>query len=525
MNPTKAPRQLIIGLDSMEWDLVAKWAAAGTLPAFRRLMETGTQAELASVSDRLPDTAFNCLCAGLNPAHFARYFYVQHDPVTGGMRYMPDDSYQASYFWDYLSAAGRKVGVVDVPHVGCAQGLNGFQLSWGAHAAQGPRYSEPAALLREVDRRFGRHPVGECDSVTSGRARKALRGRLLSGVKMHGELFRACVAERDWEVLIAVFAAPHCAGHLYWHDMDATHPRHDPEDPHQLAGTIEEVYRAIDREVGELIEAAGPGVRVYAVSPQGMGPLYHASWNLPEMLDYWGYGKESASRQRGATLHRGSVNFWRLLRMTVPGSLQYSAYAALPERLQHELVFRFYRGNRSWKQHRAFAVPNNDSVGAIRINLKGRDYDGIVEPSDYEAVCDDICVALAELKDPLSGRPVAEHISRIRAEFRGPHRDGLPDITVKWEASFPWSSVYSPRFGTIQLRSQDTRSGSHTAHGFLLAAGDNIPCGKTISGASIFDIVPTIMDTAGVPAPAGCEGRPLFRNREAYDKHSKGLNA
>jgi hypothetical protein len=58
MNASEAPRQLVIGLDSLEWDLVVKWAAAGKLPAFRRLMEDGTQAELSSVSDRLPDAAW-----------------------------------------------------------------------------------------------------------------------------------------------------------------------------------------------------------------------------------------------------------------------------------------------------------------------------------------------------------------------------------------------------------------------------------------------------------------------------------
>ena len=48
--------------------------------------------------------------------------------------------------------------------------------------------------------------------------------------------------------------------------------------------------------------------------------------------------------------------------------------------MQNEFVFRFYRGNRSWNRCRAFAIPNNDTVGAIRINLRGRDRHGMVEP-------------------------------------------------------------------------------------------------------------------------------------------------
>ncbi len=512
MNSSKPLRQLIVGLDAMEWDLVRKWATAGKLPTFARLMREGIQAELTTSADRLPDTAWSCLCSGLNPAHLARYFYVQHDPETGGLRYMPDESFGAKYFWHHLSDAGRRVGVLDVPHVGSSE-LNGFQISWGTHAAQGPRFSYPGRFLREVDQRFGRHPVGECDSAVSERGRIALRTRLLQGVRAHSGLFRDCIAGRDWEVLIAVFAESHCAGHVFWRDMDSSYPRHDPENRHQLADTIEAVYRAIDREVGAVIEAAGPGVRVYAVSAHGMGPLYHASWNLPDMLEAWGYGNGLSNPPRMNQPRHGSINFWRILRMIVPGALQYAIYSALPRRLQNELVFRFYRGNRSWNSHRAFAVPNNDTVGAIRINLKGRDHDGIVAPgAEYEQVCDDICIALSELKDPVSGRSVAASISRLQQELPGPCRDRLPDITVRWEASFPWSSVHSPRFGTIELRNQDSRSGSHSTRGFLLAAGDGIPRAATITGASIYDMVPTIMDTAGLRAPAECEGRPLFRN-------------
>jgi predicted AlkP superfamily phosphohydrolase/phosphomutase len=513
VNKRTARKQLLIGLDAMDWHLVRKWAAENKMPAFRRLMEQGTQAELSTVADTLPDTSWNCLCSGLNPAHLARYFYVQHDPETAGLRYMPDSSLGVNYFWDYLSAAGRRVGVVDVPHVDIAPSLNGFQVAaWGTHASHSTRSSTPPSMLPEIDARFRRHPVGECDAVTSApESKKDLRRRLLAGVHAHGDLFRHCITKQDWEVLIAVFSAPHCAGHFFWHYLDATHPLHDPQDRHGLADTIETVYRAIDREVGEMIEAAGPGVRVYAFAAHGMGPLYHASWNLPEILDYLGYGSGGREEIRPRKIHRADVNYWRLLRMMVPGKLQYAIKAVLPERLQHELMFRFYRGNRSWEKCRAFAVPNNDTVGAIRINLKGRDRNGLVEPGvEYDRICDDLSAALAELTDPISGRPVVKRIARLQRELHGPRLDRLPDLTVYWEQSFPWNALDSPRFGTVELRNQDARTGSHATHAFMLASGEGIPRGATISGASIFDLVPTILYGAGMRAPTTCEGRPLF---------------
>jgi hypothetical protein len=45
---------------------------------------------------------------------------------------------------------------------------------------------------------------------------------------------------------------------------------------------LEQTYRAIDREIGEMVEAAGERTRVLVFAPHGMGQLSHASWNLNE---------------------------------------------------------------------------------------------------------------------------------------------------------------------------------------------------------------------------------------------------
>ena len=491
----------------MEWELVRKWAALGKMPNLKRLMREGTHAVLESATDRFPEPVWNYMCSGLNPAYFARYFDVQHDPDTGTLRYMTGDWPGAKYFWDHLSDAGRRVWVIDAPQVNSSPLLNGFQLHWGTHAQMTPHFSMPRELLGEAERRFGRHPVGKCDSMASGPSRLTLRGRLLDGIKAHGEMFRYYAAQKEWDALVAVFSEAHCAGHIFWHDMDASHPRHNVNDPHQIADAIEDVYRAIDREIATIVEAAGAGVRVYVVSAQGIGPLYHASWNLPAMLEHWGYG----SKLDGAPHSAPTMSLQRRLKQLVPRPLHSAINKALPRRMRQELLFSFYRDDRSWDRCRAFAVPNSPTVGAIRINLKGRDHNGIVEPgAEYEEICDGICAALAELTDPVCGKPLVRSISRVQRELRGPYLDRLPDITAQWDTSFPWTSVWSPRFGTMKPRGHDSRTGSHTRDGFVIATGDGIARGAAVSRASIYDFAPTILNCAGISVPAACEGRPLF---------------
>lgn len=498
----------------MEWDLVQRWGAEGKMPTFGRLMREGYSTELATTAGQLPDTVWSCIYTGTNPGKFEKYFYVQYNPSTGDLRNVPDDDITAPPFWDFLSGAGRKVAILDAPKFPTSKRVNGMQVSnWGAHATKTARMSNPSSVLTEIDRRFGKHPVGDCDKVDAENPEslRDLRKRIIDGVHLHGEMFRWAFSQDDFDVCFANFSATHCVGHHFWHYHDTTHSRHQPGDPHGLNDTIEKVYSALDHEIGKLVDQAGPNARVMIFAGHGMGAISHASWNLMDILDLLGYGKQSAPLpQPTAETREGKVNPWRLLKMAVPGWLQYAIKNSLPARLQDELLFRWYAGPRDWKGRRAFPVPNNDVVGAIRLNVIGRDKHGIIHPgAEYERICRDIAGAIRELRDPVSGRTVARDVVIAAERFHGPWLRQLPDITVLWEQNFPWNTVASPRIGTLHIRRQDGRTGGHTPHGFVIAAGAGVQKRVAASDPSIYDIAPTILDAAGVAVPPHLDGNAL----------------
>ena len=65
-------RQLLIGLDAMEWNLVERWAAEGKLPTFQRLLKEGLHGELKTTAAQLPDTVWASICTGANPGKFRK---------------------------------------------------------------------------------------------------------------------------------------------------------------------------------------------------------------------------------------------------------------------------------------------------------------------------------------------------------------------------------------------------------------------------------------------------------------------
>lgn len=505
-------RQLLIGLDAMEWSLVERWAAEGKLPTFQRLLKEGLHGELKTTSEQLPDTVWASIYTGMNPGKFEKYFYVQYDPSTGNLKNVPDDAIHGVPFWEYLSESGKRVCIVDVPKFPLSRRINGLHLTnWGAHATKTIRASSPESLLADIDGLFGHHPVGDCDAVDEQpESLHDLRRRTLAGVRLHGELFRSLMEKERWDIFFAGFSAAHCIGHHFWHYLDPAHPCHDPLDPHKLNDTIEVIYRALDDEIAKMLTLAGNNIQCFVIAGHGMGPLYHASWNLTEILDLLGYGQGPKRDLIPQKSRQAEVNSWRLLKMILPGNVQYAIKAVLPQRLQDELIFRWYAGDRNWAGRRAFAVPNNDSVGAIRINVVGRDKYGIVQPGEeYERVCHDIAEALYEIVDPVSGRKVVKRVTFSHQEFHGPYLDQLPDLMVLWDQSFPWDSVQSFRLGTLHLRRQDARSGSHSPHGFFLMHGLGVLAGREVYGYSIYDIAPTVLQLAGVPIPSHMDGKPL----------------
>jgi predicted AlkP superfamily phosphohydrolase/phosphomutase len=503
---------LLIGLDAMEWTLILEWAREGKLPSFRRLLEEGVRAELASTAAQLPDTVWPVIYSGTNPARFARYFYVQYDPASGDLRMLDDDAVGATPFWEPLNAAGRRVCALDVPDCPVSRSIDGFHLAnWGLHASRTKRASHPPGLLDEINKRFGQHSVGDCDAVDEKpESLRKLRRRLLAGIDLRGEVCRFLMEREDWDVFFAGFSETHCAGHHFWCFQDATNPGYDPADTQGLRDTLETVYQAVDRQLGEIVKLAGPEVRCLIFSGHGMGPIRHASWNLQEILDRLGFGKTAAKARAGEDAG-ARVNPWRLLKMILPGRFQYAVKAMLPRRFQDELIFRWYAGSRDWASSRAIAVPNNESVGAIRILVKGRDRHGMVQPgAEHRKICEDIAAGMRELVDARSGRKVARQVTFTHEEFQGPFLDGLPDVTILWDQSFAWHEVASPAMGRLTLRRQDSRSGSHTPTGFLLARGYGGSPGMELPRATLYDIAPTVLYAAEAEIPSVMDGRPLF---------------
>ena len=504
---------LLIGLDSAEPSLVHKWAAEGRLPHLARLMEEGSTASLQSAAAEFPDEVWPSIYTSRNSAQLGKYYYIQPKAGSSELELIDDAPKHGRQFWEIASSAGARCAVVDAPKTGLGPPLNGMQLAnWGAHATRCDTASHPPDLVDRVIAKHGRYPLHSCDAHgLKPEEYRELRSQLLDGVALRERLLTDLIASEPWDLFFGSFAETHCAGHQFWHLQDPLHPRYDPEDRSGLRNALRDVYQAADKAVGSLVAVTGPGTNVLVFSGHGMRAQYHGRDLVPALLEFWGMSQGQNAEPHSAPEREVTLKktFLRTLKDNVPIQWQYAVKKMLPSKIENMMVCRVMGAEKLDTSARAFYVPNNDLTAAIRINLRGRDPQGLVGPGrEYDELCDWLTTRFTELVNPATGGSAVDRVSRIHDSYQGEHLDRLPDLTALWSQEAPIDALYSPGYGTVVGSHNDLRTGGHASQGFfIMRSADGAGFDRPEGNAK--DVAPTVLSLLGVEIPEEMEGRSL----------------
>jgi predicted AlkP superfamily phosphohydrolase/phosphomutase len=201
----------------------------------------------------------------------------------------------------------------------------------------------------------------------------------------------------------------------------------------------------------------------------------------------------------------------------VPENIRHAVKSRLPLSLQDKLTAFWRMGGIDYSDTKAFALVA-DLQGYIRINLKGREAQGIVEPGEeMDALCATIEDGLLSFRDADTGEPIVREIIRTDALYPqgGAKMDMLPDLLVKWSFTpcAKHRAIVSDACGEIAWptpgRNFTGRAGNHRPEGFIAAAGPGIRSGAAMNGANILDLAPTVHALLRRDVPPSMQGKPL----------------
>jgi predicted AlkP superfamily phosphohydrolase/phosphomutase len=539
------PRVLAIGLDGLEVTFAERLMAAGEMPALSELRRRAARFRLDHGPAQRTGLAWEHVASGLSPEAGRRWAAVEFDPTTytawqEGARFTP--------WWAGLDL---RVVVFDAPYVDLRRARNTQGVvGWGAHDPGVATAGRPVGLRVEFERRFGCYPASQWTyglPWPSASRTEAMGEALTRSLDVRSRAARWLATERlpDWDLFIAVAGEAHGAVEGLWHGVDPSHPLHGHPSAAAAGRALVDVHRALDRMVGELVSAAG-NAAIVAFTLGGMGPNHSDVSSmvlLPELLYRHAFGHPLLSVPPEWTAAPSSVPVleeedgwskasqgWVPIPAQKPGL---GALLSLARRLPPQ-VKRMLNGVRAavadfrshgaptarldlhwqpaeryrhhWPRMPAFALPSFYD-GRIRINLRGRERYGMIEPSRYEETCRDLKTMLRECRNPRTGEPVVDSIERAWTRNPLALTGSEADLLVVWRGVV--AGLEHPRLGLIgpvPLR----RTGGHTGpFGMAYVAAPGLEPGDR-GVRSAFDVVPTVVHLLGDQPPAHISGRSLL---------------
>ena len=500
------PRTLIIGLDGATFDLIGPWVRKGHLPALEKLMAEGIHGPLKAWPNMNSASAWTSMVTGHNPGEHSIYDFgdalPQRDsewhPTTGADR-------QRDPFWRLLSDAGQYVGVMNMPISYPADPVHGFMLAgMDAPGTHSSGFAHPPDLLDEL-RRQGIHYILDVPDLGTSSQRDPYRlpGAVQEMMDVRARTLLHLMRTRPWDTLMAVFVATDRVQHFFWPEGETS-----PEG-HRWA-PIQDLYQRVDAHLNELLKHVDANTTVLIVSDHGFGPAQSTKQCLNQLFAHLGLlqhregGVGLQSKLLKALLFQG--------RRVIPQRFQLPLAQAFPRLRIRAIDAQKYAGI-EWSRTQVFSgLPGRN----VRINLHGRQPEGVVPPEDYHLVREHVRNILMNLTDPDTGRRLVRTVHNREDLYHGPYTDQADDLLIEWEAGSLRNGIcYDAEGKRIIIRAPEgnnTRrglTGTHHSEGTFIAYGPHIKPGATIAGATLYDIAPTILYLQGHPIPTDMDGEVL----------------
>ncbi|HAL25610.1 MAG TPA: hypothetical protein DCP25_02570 [Chloroflexi bacterium] len=497
----------LIQFDSASSPLVDELVEAGRLPAIAELRRVGTWQRLESPDAALSAAVYHTLHTGLELGDHGLYHTFQWRAEEQRIRFI-NALPKPETVWERLSRAGRRSLVVD-PFVSWApRTMNGIFLSGWQYRNRMilQEHAEPGDAAKELRRRFGRPPLLE---ETLGRPSVAhvlaLADRLAAAPQRAADAVVDLLGRSVYDFLLVNLTPAHFAGHWLWDPAQLFDGTVDGEQRRRLDTLLPAVYEAVDAAIARILDALPDDTDVIVFSPVGIGPNTSRSDLLGGMLDAVLRGAPAASP---ANARGGAI--WRL-RGAVPIGWRDAFSRTVPAYINRELVSRMYVSGLDWSRTRAFALPG-ESSGLVRLNLRGRERLGIVDPADADALMDEIADGLATFSDP-DGTPAVATVERVASTIgHGVRAGDLPDLIVHWSdhPTVALAGVGSSRFGDVARGGVGTGwPGNHCDDAWALHVPHRATLRTPERPPRVVDLPATVCHLVGVDT-AGLAGQPLL---------------
>jgi predicted AlkP superfamily phosphohydrolase/phosphomutase len=395
-------RVLFVCLEAMEPRLLESWAEANLLPNIQQLINrcTRNQFEFNGATENIATWA--SIATGASLGEHGIWELYSWDAKNYFMRRNRfDDEFRLDPLWVKLDKLGKKSVILDWPRAPLRGGKNILQVSdWMSHYRTEPLRTTDSALDSQL---HSLYPVPNTQIDLDNRLShdKSVTNALdwlASRIEIKTNFVADQLRREDWDFFMVNYSEAHDTGHRFWALHDETHPQHSQEQRASLGDPLLTNYQCLDSALGEILQQIDNETVVMLYTSTGM----EANYSGNGLLDF---------------------------------------FLSLME--EHRFNSFFERP--------CFELRNHPAAGAIRISLKGRESQGVIDLCNYDEYCEILTNYLLELVDTETGRPVVNRVVKSREQYSGSRVDMLPDLLVLWNRETPIRGFISPKYGRMEF--------------------------------------------------------------------------
>ncbi|MFC1868217.1 alkaline phosphatase family protein [Thermodesulfobacteriota bacterium] len=461
---------MVVGLDGANWDHLAPWLDAGELPNLKRLIERAAWSHSASEVPYVTFPNWKCYSTGKNPGKLGVFWWELVDVANRRVSMPNSRSFKSAELFDYLSDAGYRCGIINMPTTFPPRPLkNGFMIA-GGPGCPDKGYSWPRDLEGMLKKRFDyrTHPRRAVDS-----GRKYIE-EVLKLIDLRFETGKALLDRVDF-LQITIFYI-NMLQHFFW--------REEP---------VLEGWKRIDKHLGDLMQL---NCRLVLLSDHGC-IRSDRIFNINAWLASEGYlvlqKKFASSRvpmavKRLVSRLRRNPNLRNRVRRWLPLGLM-NRVGLLQEELRGSLKFQMI----DWDHTVAFA----SGQGPIYLNPESYRY--------RPGLAGELAHRLESLRDPSTDKPPILRVFHRDEVYKGDYLNQAPDLVAEQNEGY----YINGRVGRTRLfESPDLWQAENCRFGIFLMYGPDISPGFK-GETKITDIAPTMLHWHGLPVPWDMDGSVL----------------
>ena len=456
-------RVLIIGLDCAEPSLIfAKYR--DEMPNLKRLAAQGVWGELESVMPPITVPAWACGLTSKDPGQLGVYgFRNRADHSYEKMTIANARSITEPAVWDYLGRVGKQSLLLGVPPSFPPKQINGASVGCFLSPTTQSKYTFPETLREEIAQIEPNYMVDVPNFRTEDK--QWLLGKIYEMTEGHYKVMRHMMKTKPWNFLMSVEIGVDRLHHGFWKYHDPTHLKHEPGN--SLLNSIHDYYIWLDKQIGSVLELVDDDTSVIVMSDHGAKKI-----------------------DGGITLNEWLIN---------------EGYLVLEEKPTGAVPLEKVKVN--WTKTRAWG--SGGYYGRLFLNVQGREPQGIIPPSEYEKVRDQLVAKLSAIPDHL-GKPMATRVHKPQ-EIHRATKNVAPDLIIIFGDLY-WRAVGSIGLNTLHTFQNDTGpdDANHAQCGMFIYYDPmrNLG-GRELKGLRLIDVAPTVLREFGQPVPADMIGKAI----------------